>query len=99
MHHIFLDIILVFSNIYIAGMFDSVSDSQHSFLRSEQPTKSSCLLFTFAAGYVEMRIVNGQEADIRQIPYQVQLLYFNQLFCGGSIVTKRHVISAGHCFP
>ncbi|XP_076257492.1 trypsin-like isoform X1 [Rhynchophorus ferrugineus] len=49
--------------------------------------------------YKDTRIVGGFDADIRELPYQVSLQYFNQHFCGGSLITTSFVLSAAHCFP
>lgn len=43
------------------------------------------------------RIVGGKPANISDVPYQVQLIVFGTLLCGGSIVSSEHVVSAGHC--
>ncbi|XP_073958661.1 achelase-1-like isoform X2 [Choristoneura fumiferana] len=44
------------------------------------------------------RIIGGTPAAIESYPYAVQILASNQLSCGGSLVTRRHVLSAAHCF-
>lgn len=57
--------------------------------------KSSVLPFNNLAS-----IVNGREAIVGQVPYQVQLL-FNKtdilLLCGGSLIDNQWVLTAGHC--
>ncbi|XP_061724402.1 trypsin, alkaline C-like isoform X2 [Cydia pomonella] len=44
------------------------------------------------------RIIGGSPAPISRYPYTVQVLNSNQLSCGGSLITRRHVLSAAHCF-
>lgn len=44
------------------------------------------------------RIVGGEDADIRDIPWQVSLQYSDGFhFCGGSILSSKWVLTAGHC--
>ena len=40
-----------------------------------------------------LRIVNGTEVSIEQVPYQVYL----PSGCGGTILTNRHIVTAAHC--
>ncbi|XP_057318534.1 chymotrypsin-2-like [Microplitis mediator] len=45
------------------------------------------------------RIVNGNDAQLGEIPYQVSLQtpYSSFHFCGGSILSEFYVITAAHC--
>nr|AFK64830.1 trypsin-like proteinase [Chilo suppressalis] len=43
------------------------------------------------------RIVGGQEIDIIEVPYQVSFIVNNLYFCGGFIVSEKHILTAGHC--
>lgn len=43
------------------------------------------------------RIINGQIVDISTVPYIVSLINGMGQFCGGTIVTERHVVTAAHC--
>jgi chymotrypsin len=44
------------------------------------------------------RVVGGSEASEGEIPWQVAIETYDGIhYCGGSIVTERHFISAGHC--
>merc|ERR1739844_383626 len=42
------------------------------------------------------KIVGGQEASPHQFPWQVGL-FFDGYFCGGSIITSKHILTAAHC--
>ncbi|XP_011863837.1 PREDICTED: trypsin-1-like [Vollenhovia emeryi] len=64
-----------------------------------------CLLSLLAFSYAgvlplfDPRIVNGEDAKLGEIPYQVSLQYKgnNFHFCGGSILNNNYVITAAHC--
>uniref|UniRef100_A0A182Q8Z1 trypsin n=1 Tax=Anopheles farauti TaxID=69004 RepID=A0A182Q8Z1_9DIPT len=60
------------------------------------------LHFVCCHGYVEPathtnRIVGGHVADIVSYPYQVSVQELNNHICGGSILTSRWILTAGHC--
>nr|XP_049705535.1 trypsin CFT-1 [Helicoverpa armigera] len=44
------------------------------------------------------RIIGGVETTVERYPFIVQVLYNGQFYCGGSLLTSRHVLSASHCF-
>ena len=67
-----------------------------------------CALFTTTASAQspEPRIVGGSSASISTYPWQAAVVIspakaggsaFNRQFCGGSLLTSRIVITAGHC--
>lgn len=47
------------------------------------------------------RIVGGQEASLGQFPYQVVVYVIdsdgNAFICGGSIIDRNWILTAGHC--
>lgn len=43
-------------------------------------------------------VVNGFQTDITDEPYQASLRYREQSFCGGSIISSKHCLTAGHCY-
>ncbi|XP_065077903.1 trypsin 5G1-like [Ochlerotatus camptorhynchus] len=46
------------------------------------------------------RIVGGVEVDIEDVPYQISLRGWDgSHICGGSIISSRWVLTAGHCTP
>lgn len=50
-----------------------------------------------AAGF-KSRIANhGELAKKKEFPYIVSLKYNNKHFCGGSLISKNHVLTAAHC--
>ncbi|XP_076179603.1 transmembrane protease serine 9-like [Ptiloglossa arizonensis] len=48
---------------------------------------------------LDPRIVNGEDAKVGEIPYQVSLQNKGSSFhfCGGSVLNKNYVITAAHC--
>ncbi|XP_042871457.1 brain-specific serine protease 4-like [Penaeus japonicus] len=47
---------------------------------------------------VGSRIVGGEEAPPQQWPWMVSLnMAWGSHFCGGSLITSRHVVTAAHC--
>lgn len=53
----------------------------------------------FGHSIFEPRIIGGEDAKVGQFPYQVSLRQksMNNHFCGGSILSKRFLLTAAHC--
>ena len=43
------------------------------------------------------RIVGGSEARPHEFPFMAALRRHGRLFCGGSLLDRRHVLTAAHC--
>lgn len=56
---------------------------------------SNCSTFPQAKGY----IIGGKQSDPGQWPFLAALLFktTRQFFCGGNLITDRHVLTAAHC--
>lgn len=46
---------------------------------------------------VDPHIVGGTDALDGAHPYMVSLRLKNRHFCGGSIISKRYILTAAHC--
>lgn len=44
------------------------------------------------------RIVGGYSTTINEAPYLVQIKDDDAMLCGGTLITRRHVLTAAHCF-
>lgn len=43
------------------------------------------------------RIIGGGHTGINEYPWQVALVYNRKFFCGGSLISDRHILTAAHC--
>ncbi|KAH1015089.1 hypothetical protein HUJ05_012867, partial [Dendroctonus ponderosae] len=43
------------------------------------------------------RILGGVETGINEFPFMAAIIYKGNLFCGGSIISDRFILSAAHC--
>ncbi|XP_042880141.1 serine protease filzig-like [Penaeus japonicus] len=43
------------------------------------------------------RVIGGGYTKINEFPWQVALVYRNKFFCGGSLISDRHILTAAHC--
>lgn len=48
--------------------------------------------------HIDTRIVGGVPAKAGEIPYQAEILEQGHHVCGGSIIHKKWIITAAHCF-
>ncbi|XP_019869928.1 trypsin-2 isoform X2 [Aethina tumida] len=60
-------------------------------------TLLQCLLL-FTVVQARNRIIGGYNADIKDHPYQLQLLSDGQLICGAVLISNTYALSAAHCF-
>lgn len=43
------------------------------------------------------RVIGGSYTGINEYPWQVALVYNKKFFCGGSLISDRHILTAAHC--
>ena len=48
-------------------------------------------------GQHPFRVVNGWPADKYEWPWIAALLNNGRQFCGGSLITQKHILTAAHC--
>lgn len=59
---------------------------------------ASLLVLTAAApGSPQGRIVGGVDATLGQFPHQISLRQSGSHICGGSIISRDFILTAGHC--
>ncbi|GAB6023419.1 hypothetical protein CHUAL_008204 [Chamberlinius hualienensis] len=44
-----------------------------------------------------LKIVGGRSATAFEFPWMVALVYEDEVICGGSLITDRHILTAAHC--
>uniref|UniRef100_A0AB38ZEC7 Venom S1 protease 35 n=1 Tax=Ectomocoris sp. TaxID=3104572 RepID=A0AB38ZEC7_9HEMI len=74
-----------------------IDSSEHGVIRKGNPKKPTCKCGW--ANKNQARIVNGKEAGVNEYPFPILLIFTedNFPFCGGSIITPYHVLTAAHC--
>ncbi|XP_015586368.1 chymotrypsin-1 [Cephus cinctus] len=50
-----------------------------------------------SGGVLNTRIIGGENAKIAEFPHQVSLRYQNRHYCGGTIISTKHILTAAHC--
>uniref|UniRef100_T1GJN9 Peptidase S1 domain-containing protein n=1 Tax=Megaselia scalaris TaxID=36166 RepID=T1GJN9_MEGSC len=62
---------------------------------------ASSVLTKVVPGIPNGRIVNGVNATVKQAPYIVSISSYKTYdhICGGSIIDKEWILTAGHCLP
>ena len=43
------------------------------------------------------RIIGGANTTIEKVPYQISLQMYGSHMCGGSIISRNYILTAGHC--
>lgn len=43
------------------------------------------------------RIVGGNVTQVNEFPWVVALTRYGRLYCGGALITDKHVLTAAHC--
>lgn len=65
---------------------------------TESPTEpKNCQPCSCGTPNVIKRIVGGEETQEIRFPWMTLLKYNNRFYCGGSLISDQHVLTAGHC--
>lgn len=76
-------------------LFGSVAPYPPTIIEPQQPEK--CLKCTCGLTNKHNRIVGGVETQVNQYPWMALLTYRGQFYCGGTVISSRHVLTACHC--
>ncbi|XP_065158869.1 trypsin-like [Atheta coriaria] len=57
-----------------------------------------CLFGVIFCAPPQQRIVGGSPIDITQVPYQIAVGNATSIWCGGSIISEKFIVTAAHCF-
>jgi len=63
---------------------------------SQTANKTSRLLLA-KTGDTQERIIGGIPSQFGEWPFMAGIFHKNRLFCGGSLIDSRHVLTAAHC--
>uniref|UniRef100_A0A224XSU5 Putative serine protease n=1 Tax=Panstrongylus lignarius TaxID=156445 RepID=A0A224XSU5_9HEMI len=80
-----------------ANIDEPEDSSEYGVVEGDVGTNCTCGL----ANKEDQRIVGGEEAKKNEYPMIAELSVQGDHICGGTIITKRHVVTAAHCifFP
>nr|BAI53115.1 unnamed protein product [Triatoma dimidiata] len=77
-----------------ANIGDDEDSSEYGVVDGDVGTNCTCGI----ANKEDERIVGGEEAKKNEYPMIAELsVYGESHMCGGTIITKRHVVTAAHC--
>ena len=76
----------------IYGEYDEDDDDDYNYEDEDEEEDDS---YQF-----EVKIVGGSRSVPHKYPFAAVLTspHYNGHFCGGTLITKRHVVTAAHCF-
>jgi len=64
---------------------------------SERATNRTERLLQGRNGDTQERIIGGVPSQFGEWPFMAGIFHKNRLFCGGSLIDSRHVLTAAHC--
>nr|AQM58394.1 venom s1 protease 16 [Pristhesancus plagipennis] len=90
-----LGYILLLSSILASACFAEEDSSEYGIVPGARKTSCPC----GRLNKNQARIVGGKETEINEFPFiaGIRTLFSPHVFCGGTIISEYHVLTAAHC--
>ncbi|XP_045615427.1 venom protease [Procambarus clarkii] len=93
-----LSVTLIYGLVLLAQLCDlAQGGNKHVRQRSRGTCDGVCKEYTCGTPNRDGRVVGGTPTSVGQYPWLAALYYRSKLYCGATLVTDRHLVTAAHC--